>query len=70
MCIRDRAYGANAVAVGRPVLWGLAAAGQSGVEKVLDILRFEVDLAMGLCGCATVGEIGQDLLGRRIMDSA
>ena len=68
--VKALAYGAKAVAVGRPVLWGLAAAGQSGVEKVLDILRFEVDLAMGLCGCATVGEIGQDLLGRRIMDSA
>jgi 4-hydroxymandelate oxidase len=57
------AYGAKAVAVGRPVLWGLAAGGQRGVERVLDILRFEVDLAMGLCGCATVGEIGRDLIG-------
>ena len=61
--VKALAYGAKAVAVGRPVLWGLAADGQRGVERVLDILRFEVDLAMGLCGCATVGEIGRDLIG-------
>jgi len=30
---------------------------------VLELLRFEVDLAMGLCGCASVEEIGRDLLG-------
>jgi isopentenyl diphosphate isomerase/L-lactate dehydrogenase-like FMN-dependent dehydrogenase len=61
--VKALAYGAKAVAVGRPVLWGLAADGQRGVERVLDILRAEVDLAMGLCGCATVGEIGRDLIG-------
>jgi 4-hydroxymandelate oxidase len=60
--IKALAYGAKAVAVGRPVLWGLAYDGQRGVERVLDLLRFEVDLAMGLCGCATVGEIEQDLI--------
>jgi 4-hydroxymandelate oxidase len=60
--VKALAYGAKAVAVGRPVLWGLAADGQRGVEKVLDILRYEVDLAMGLCGCAGVSEIGRDLI--------
>jgi 4-hydroxymandelate oxidase len=45
------------------VLWGLAYDGQRGVERVLDLLRFEVDLAMGLCGCAGVEEIGRDLIG-------
>ncbi len=61
--IKALALGARAVAVGRPVLWGLATDGQRGVERVLQLLRFEVDLAMGLCGCAAVGEIGRDLLG-------
>jgi 4-hydroxymandelate oxidase len=61
--IKALAYGAKAVAVGRPVLWGLAAGGQSGVERVLELLRFEVDLAMGLCGCASVGEIDRSLIG-------
>jgi 4-hydroxymandelate oxidase len=60
--IKALAYGAKAVAVGRPVLWGLAYDGQRGVEKVLDILRFEVDLGMGLCGCANITELGRDLL--------
>jgi len=61
--VKALAYGAKAVAVGRPVLWGLAAEGQRGVGKVLELLRFEVDLAMGLCGCANVGEITRDLIG-------
>lgn len=62
--IKALAYGAKAVAVGRPVLWGLAAEGQRGVEKVLELLRYEVDLAMGLCGCASVGEVTRDLIGK------
>ena len=60
--VKALAYGAKAVAVGRPVLWGLAADGQRGVERVLELLRAEVDLAMGLCGCASVGEINEDLI--------
>ncbi|MCA9865843.1 MAG: alpha-hydroxy-acid oxidizing protein [Anaerolineae bacterium] len=60
--VKALAYGAQAVAVGRPVLWGLAAGGQRGVEHVLELLRAEVDLAMGLCGCASVGEIDEDIL--------
>jgi len=60
--IKALAYGAKAVAVGRPVLWGLAHDGQRGVERVLELLRFEVDLAMGLCGCASVAEISRDLI--------
>jgi 4-hydroxymandelate oxidase len=60
--VKALALGARAVAVGRPVLWGLAYDGQRGVERVLELLRFEVDLAMGLCGCASVGEIDADLI--------
>lgn len=60
--IKALALGAKAVAVGRPVLWGLAYDGQRGVERVLDILRFEIDLAMGLCGCARVADIDKTLI--------
>jgi 4-hydroxymandelate oxidase len=60
--VKALALGAKAVAVGRPILWGLASDGQRGAEKVLDILRYEVDLAMGLCGCARVAEIDRTLL--------
>ena len=48
------ALGADAVLIGRPVLWGLAANGYQGVVDVLEILRREFRLAMMLCGCATL----------------
>jgi 4-hydroxymandelate oxidase len=44
--------GARAVFVGRPVLWGLAAAGRGGVAQVLALLREELARAMMLAGCA------------------
>jgi isopentenyl diphosphate isomerase/L-lactate dehydrogenase-like FMN-dependent dehydrogenase len=52
------ALGATAVGVGRPYLWGLAAFGQPGVERVLDILRRELNLIMGQCGTRSLKEIG------------
>ncbi|HUG94136.1 MAG TPA: alpha-hydroxy acid oxidase, partial [Planctomycetaceae bacterium] len=52
------ALGATAVGVGRPYLWGLAAFGQPGVERVLDILRRELTLIMGQCGTRSLKEIG------------
>jgi 4-hydroxymandelate oxidase len=58
------AMGAKAVLVGRPVLWGLAAGGQHGVEKALSILRDELDLAMALSGCRNLSELTQDLLNQ------
>ncbi len=60
--IKALARGARAVAVGRPVLWGLAVGGEEGVYHALDLLRSELDLNMGLCGCRTPAEIGSDLL--------
>jgi 4-hydroxymandelate oxidase len=45
------ALGADAVLVGRPALWGLAAGGAAGAERVLSILRAELELTLGLCGC-------------------
>jgi 4-hydroxymandelate oxidase len=51
------ALGASAVGIGRPYAWGLAAYGQDGVERVLDILNLELRLAMVGCGARTVGEI-------------
>ncbi|HJZ68243.1 MAG TPA: alpha-hydroxy acid oxidase [Blastocatellia bacterium] len=51
------AMGARAVAVGRPYVWGLAAFGQPGVERVLDILRRELELVMRQCGTRSLKEI-------------
>jgi 4-hydroxymandelate oxidase len=50
------AMGANAVAVGRPYLWGLGAFGQPGVERVLEILRTEFEVTMKQCGVRTLKE--------------
>jgi 4-hydroxymandelate oxidase len=62
--MRALALGATAVQVGRPVLWGLAAGGADGVERVLRILMEEFSLAMALAGCARTADVGLDLLHR------
>jgi 4-hydroxymandelate oxidase len=60
--IKALALGAKAVQVGRPILWGLAAGGQNGVAQVLDILRYEFDTALALCGCACAEKVPRDLV--------
>jgi 4-hydroxymandelate oxidase len=60
--LKALALGAEAVMVGRPVAWGLAAGGEDGVAEVLEILRHEFDLAMALSGCRSVREIVRDLI--------
>lgn len=49
--LKALALGAQAVFLGRAVLWGLAAGGQAGVERILDILTEEFKEAMSLTGC-------------------
>jgi 4-hydroxymandelate oxidase len=56
------ALGATAVAVGRPVIWGIAADGARGATRVLEIIRDEFRNAMSLCGCNSITEITSDLL--------
>jgi 4-hydroxymandelate oxidase len=51
------ALGARAVGIGRPYVWALSAFGQQGVERVLDILRAELQLTMRQCGTASVRQI-------------
>ena len=60
------ALGADAVQLGRPTLYGLAAAGQSGVSHALGILSAELEVAMALSGAASV----QQLRGRAEVDTA
>jgi 4-hydroxymandelate oxidase len=59
--VKAIALGAKAVLVGRPILWGLAADGERGIARVLEILRTELDLAMALCGCPSMDDISRDL---------
>ncbi len=56
------ALGADAVMLGRPVLYGLALQGEEGVRKVLQMLRRELLLAMQLAGCTSVAAITQSLI--------
>jgi len=56
------ALGADAVQIGRPVLWGLNYKGKEGVELVLDILLKEFIETMILTGCRNLNEITRDLI--------
>ena len=60
--VKAIALGARAVAVGRPAVWALAAAGQRGVEHMLAILREELDIALALCGAESPAAIERSLL--------
>jgi isopentenyl diphosphate isomerase/L-lactate dehydrogenase-like FMN-dependent dehydrogenase len=51
------ALGARAVGIGRPYIWGLAAFGQEGVERVLEILRAELARTMQGCGVASTRQL-------------
>ena len=55
--LKALARGATACSMGRPYLYGLAAAGQPGVTRVLDLMRAEIERGMGLIGCRNISEI-------------
>ena len=48
--VKALALGADAVALGRPYLWGLALGGEAGVLAVLRAVLAELDLTIGLSG--------------------
>jgi isopentenyl diphosphate isomerase/L-lactate dehydrogenase-like FMN-dependent dehydrogenase len=62
--LKGLALGANVVAVGRTVLWGLAADGATGVACALGILRRELRTTMALCGQTSVKGLSPDLVFR------
>lgn len=62
--VKALALGAQAVCVGRPYLWGLGAFGQPGVERVLELMRVELQAAMQQCGVKSVKEITPALVRR------
>ncbi|XP_018731600.1 peroxisomal (S)-2-hydroxy-acid oxidase GLO4 isoform X1 [Eucalyptus grandis] len=51
------ALGAQAVLIGRPVVYGLAAKGETGVRRVTEMLKDELELTMALSGCPTIKDI-------------
>jgi isopentenyl diphosphate isomerase/L-lactate dehydrogenase-like FMN-dependent dehydrogenase len=60
--VKALAMGAKGVAVGRPYLWGLGAFGQAGVERVLDILRTELRVAMQQIGAASLPDLKPSMI--------
>jgi 4-hydroxymandelate oxidase len=60
--VKALCLGAGGVLVGRPVLWGLAAAGAEGVRQVLAGLHEELVRAMALCGATSLAELTPDLV--------
>lgn len=60
--VKAIALGARAVLIGRPVIWGLAWNGEAGVNRVLELLKDEIDTTMALLGAASVDDITLDLL--------
>ena len=62
--VKALALGARAVLVGRAPLWGLAVGGAAGVERVLGLLRDEIELALTLCGCASPADVTRAHVGR------
>ena len=59
------ALGADAVLIGRAYLYGAMAAGQSGVEKVVEMFRFEMETAMKLMGAKNLTELTPDFVNIR-----
>jgi isopentenyl diphosphate isomerase/L-lactate dehydrogenase-like FMN-dependent dehydrogenase len=60
--LRALCLGAHGVLVGRPYLWALAVAGQAGVDLVMQRMWLELENALALTGCRTVGDVRRDLL--------
>lgn len=60
--LRALALGANGVLMGRPYLYGLAAAGQRGVERVIELMKNEIRIAFAFTGSRTVADITPALI--------
>ncbi|MEF2279000.1 alpha-hydroxy acid oxidase [Deinococcus sp. YIM 134068] len=56
------ALGARCIFLGRAALWGLAAGGEAGVRRTLDLLQDELRLALALSGKQNLGQVGRDLV--------
>jgi L-lactate dehydrogenase (cytochrome)/(S)-mandelate dehydrogenase len=62
--VKALCLGAKAVGIGRPYLYGLAAAGGTGVEHILQIFREEISRTLTLLGCRSIDELDRSMLTR------
>jgi len=60
--LKALALGAKGVFIGRAFLYGLAAGGEAGVTKALDIIRKELEVTMAMCGVTDVRQIDRSVL--------
>jgi len=60
--VKALALGADAVAIGRPILWGLAVEGEEGVRHIIRILKKELLHTLALCGCQSLQTLSPDYL--------
>lgn len=58
--IKAIALGADACSIGRPYLYGLAAGGQQGVERAINILTSEIERSLALLGCNAIRDLNKD----------
>ncbi len=56
------ALGANAVLIGRPAAWGLAAYGPDGVQRVIEVLQTELARDMAMCGRPNMASIDRSIV--------
>ena len=63
--LKALAMGADCASGGRLYLYALAAAGQAGVERALEILRDEIERDMKLMGVTSVGQLNRERIRRR-----
>ena len=60
--LKAKCLGAKMAMMGRPYLYGLAAGGQKGVERCLEIFSEELDRTMALCGYKDINEVSEAIL--------
>jgi len=63
--VKAIALGADACSVGRAYLWGAGAAGERGVDHVVEIFRSEMARTMALCGRTSIAELDRSLVAPR-----
>jgi isopentenyl diphosphate isomerase/L-lactate dehydrogenase-like FMN-dependent dehydrogenase len=60
--VKALCLGADAVLIGRPIIWGLALDGEAGVRRAINMLRIELREALALCGCSSLDELSAELI--------
>jgi 4-hydroxymandelate oxidase len=61
--VKALALGAQAVLIGRPILWGLSVGGEDGVRQVIEGLTEQLARTLAYCGATNPAEVARDLLG-------